>query len=96
VSFGTSPKYYQLDIPFTFLCPNFFMQNFVNFYLCKNQSSIYLPAGDGKVSVVDVRDIAAVAVQALTNNKNDIHSGKAYTITGPESISYGIGSRNSI
>jgi uncharacterized protein YbjT (DUF2867 family) len=65
------------------------MQNFVNFYLGKNQSSIYLPAGDGKVSFVDVRDIAAVAVQALTNNKSNIHSKKAYTITGPESISYG-------
>ena len=30
-----------------------------------------------------------VAVQALTNNKDGIHSGKAYTITGPEAISYG-------
>jgi uncharacterized protein YbjT (DUF2867 family) len=29
-----------------------------NFYLGKNQSSIYLPAGVGKVSFVDVRDIA--------------------------------------
>jgi uncharacterized protein YbjT (DUF2867 family) len=65
------------------------MQNFVSFYLGKNQSSIYLPAGDGKVSFVDVRDIAAVAVQALTNNKDGLHSGKAYTITGPETISYG-------
>jgi uncharacterized protein YbjT (DUF2867 family) len=79
----------ESDIPFTFLRPNFFMQNFVNFYLGKNQSSIYLPAGDGKVSFVDVRDIAAVAVQALTNNKSNTHSQKAYTITGPESISYG-------
>lgn len=79
----------ESGIPFTFLRPNFFMQNFVNFYLGKNQISIYLPAGDGRVSFVDVRDIAAVAVQALTNNKNDIHSGKVYTITGPESISYG-------
>jgi uncharacterized protein YbjT (DUF2867 family) len=58
----------ESGIPFTFLRPNFFMQNFVNFYLGKNQSSIYLPAGDGEVSFVDVRDIAAVAVQALTNN----------------------------
>ena len=83
----------ESGIPFTFLRPNFFMQNFVNFYLGKNQSSIYLPAGDGKVSFVDVRDIAAVAVQALTNNKNNIHSEKAYTITGPESISYGEAAR---
>ena len=79
----------ESGIPFTFLRPNFFMQNFVNFDLGKNQSSIYLPAGDGRVSFVDVRDIAAVAVQALTDNKNDIHSGKAYTITGLQSISYG-------
>ena len=73
-------------IPFTFLRPNFFMQNFINFYLGKDQSSIYLPAGDGKVSFVDVRNIAAVAVQALT--ANDKHNGKAYSITGPEAISY--------
>ena len=65
------------------------MQNFVNFYLGKNQNSIYLPAGDGKVSFVDVRDIAAVAVQALTSNKNGLHTGKAYTITGSDAISYG-------
>src|SRR5215831_16658617 len=76
-------------IPYTFIRPNFFMQNFVNFYLTKEQSSIYLPAGEGKVSFVDIRDIAAVAVQALTSNKNGLHNGKAYTITGSEAISYG-------
>ena len=64
------------------------MQNFINFYLGKNQSSIYLPAGDGKVSFVDVRDIASVAVQSLIQNNDGIHSGKAYTITGPEPLSY--------
>jgi uncharacterized protein YbjT (DUF2867 family) len=79
----------ESGIPFTFLRPNFFMQNFVNFYLGKNQNSIYLPAGDGKVSFVDVRDIAAVAVQALIGNEGGLHSGKAYTITGPQAISYG-------
>src|SRR5215831_10169454 len=78
----------ESEIPFTFLRPNFFMQNFVNFYLTKGQSSIYLPAGEGKVSFVDVRDIAEVVVQALTNNKDGLHNGKAYTITGPEAIPY--------
>lgn len=67
----------ESGIPFTFLRPNFFMQNFLNFYLGKNQSSIYLPARDGKVSFVDVRDIASVAVQSLTQNSDNIHSGKA-------------------
>src|SRR5262245_11457544 len=79
----------ESGIPFTFLRPNFFMQNFVNFYLAKGQSSIYLPAGEGKVSFVDVRDIAAVTVHALTKNLNRLHNGKSYTLTGSEAISYG-------
>jgi uncharacterized protein YbjT (DUF2867 family) len=37
---------------------------------------------------VDVRDIAAVAVQVLTKNNDGRHNGKAYNITGPEAISY--------
>ena len=46
------------------LAANFFMQNFVNFYspMIKSQGALYAPAGDGKVSFVDVRDIAEVAV----------------------------------
>lgn len=78
-------------IPFTFLRPNFFMQNFVNFFSqsIKEQGAFYLPAGDGRVSFVDVRDIASVAVQTLTKNNVGRHNGKAYNITGPEAISYG-------
>ncbi len=78
-------------IPFTFLRPNFFMQNFVNFFSqsIKEQGAFYLPAEDGKVSFGDVRDIAAVAVQALTKNNDGRHNRKAYVITGPEAISYG-------
>ena len=87
----------ESKISFTFLRPNFFMQNFVNFYShsIKTQGAFYVPAGDGKVSFVDVRDIAAVAVQALvTTTTNDggggdKHKGKAYDITGGEALSYG-------
>jgi uncharacterized protein YbjT (DUF2867 family) len=50
--------------------------------------SLFNSLGEGKVSFVDVRDIAAVSVQSLVSNKDGIHSGKAYTITGPEAISY--------
>jgi uncharacterized protein YbjT (DUF2867 family) len=83
------------EIGFTFLRPNFFMQNFVNFFSqsIKEQGAFYLPAGDGKVSFVDVRDIAAVAVQALIKNNDGRHDGKAYNITGPEAISYGEAAR---
>jgi uncharacterized protein YbjT (DUF2867 family) len=78
-------------IPFTFLRPNDFMQNFVNFYnsTIKSKNAFYLPAEDAKVSFVDVRDIAAIAVKTLTDDDgNSRHIGKAYTITGPEALSY--------
>jgi uncharacterized protein YbjT (DUF2867 family) len=69
------------------LFANFFSQSI------KEQGAFYLPAGDSKVSFVDVRDIAAVAVQALTKNNDGRHNGKAYNITGPEAISYGEAAR---
>src|SRR2546427_10653166 len=80
----------ESKIPFTFLRPNFFMQNFANFYShsIKTQGAFYVPAGDARVSFVDVRDIAAIAVHALTSN-NGKHEGKAYNITGGEALSNG-------
>lgn len=73
-------------IPFTFLRPNGFMQNFVNSMAdtIKTQNAFYMPIGDGKVSLVDTRDLAAVAVAALTNTG---HENKAYEITGSEALS---------
>jgi uncharacterized protein YbjT (DUF2867 family) len=81
----------ESGIPYTFLRPVGFMQNFINFFgqTITNQNAFYLPAGDGKVSFVDVRDIAAVAVKTLVANDNDNqHIGKAYGITGDELLTY--------
>jgi uncharacterized protein YbjT (DUF2867 family) len=80
-------------IPFTVLRPNFFMQNFVDLHrhTIKSNNAFYLPADDAKVSYVDVRDIARVAVRLLTMNDNndcDKHDGKAYNITGLEALPY--------
>jgi uncharacterized protein YbjT (DUF2867 family) len=65
------------------------MQNFVNYfgYNIKAQNAIYLPAGEGKVSFVDARDVAAVAAKLLSEN-NRKHDNKSYVITGPEALSY--------
>lgn len=73
-------------ISYTFLRPNSFMQNYANSsaHTIKTQSTFYRPMGDAKVSCVDVRDIAAVAVGALTQSG---HEGKAYDITGSSSLS---------
>ena len=80
----------ESEIPFTFLRPNFFMQNFVNFFshTIKSQNAFYVPAGDGKISIVDVRDIASVATHVLTSNDDYRDIGKAYNITGGEALSY--------
>ena len=80
----------QSEIPFTFLRPNEFMQNFINFHSpsIKNNNVFYLPLEDAKVSLVDVRDIAAVAVKSLTEDRSDKHNNKTYLITGPEALSY--------
>ena len=82
----------ESGIQFTFLRPNDFTQNFVNYFTStiKTNSAFYIPGGDAKVSFVDVRDIAAVAAKVLTehNESESRHFGKAYNITGPEPLSY--------
>jgi uncharacterized protein YbjT (DUF2867 family) len=75
-------------IPYTFLRPNEFMQGFINFQgtTIKSNNAFYIPADDAKVSFVDARDIAAVAVKALVDG--DKHYNKSYMVTGPEALSY--------
>lgn len=71
----------------TFLRPNSFMQNVVTFMAetIKAEAAFYSASGEAKIAHVDVRDIAAVAVKALTE---PTHVGQAYTLTGPEAITY--------
>jgi uncharacterized protein YbjT (DUF2867 family) len=73
-------------ISYTFLRPNGFMQNFVNYSkeTIVNQSAFYGSQGNGKVSHIDIRDIAAVAAKTLTGGE---HEGKTYTLTGPQALS---------
>jgi uncharacterized protein YbjT (DUF2867 family) len=72
-------------VPYTFLRPNGFMQNMVNYNAAtiNTQNAFYGSEGEGRVSHIDLRDVAAVAVKALTE---DGHVGKAYILTGPEAL----------
>jgi len=74
-------------LDWTHLRPNGFMQNVVNYFAAtiRDHGAFYQPAGDAKISHVDVRDIARVAATALTGSG---HEGKVYTITGPEALTY--------
>lgn len=71
-------------VPFTILRPNNFYQNDVWFQEAIMRYGVYpQPIGDVGVSRVDVRDIAAAAVNALTQPG---HEGKTYAIAGPEPL----------
>jgi uncharacterized protein YbjT (DUF2867 family) len=50
----------------------------------KAQGAVFQPWGDGKVAPIDPRDIADVAVKALTSPG---HEDKVYVLTGPEAVS---------
>ncbi len=66
--------------------PNLYMQGLLLFKeLIRSKSLIMAPVGGARVSVVDVRDIAMVAVIALTESG---HQNKTYDITGPESLTH--------
>jgi uncharacterized protein YbjT (DUF2867 family) len=68
-------------IPWTFLRPNGFMQNMViyNARTVQEQSVFYGSQAEGKVSHVDICNVAAVAVRVLFE---DGHAGRTYTLTG--------------
>jgi uncharacterized protein YbjT (DUF2867 family) len=71
---------------YTLLRPNLYMQGLL--MLGKSlatEGRFSAPAGDARVSVVDVRDLAAVAVAALTQTG---HEGKTYDVTGPEALTH--------
>jgi len=77
----------RLDVPYTFLRPSFFMQNLATTHRdeIKNESEIFVPAGKGKTSFVDVRDIAEAAFTSLSGAQ---HLNKSYELTGSEALSY--------
>ncbi|MBW4439501.1 MAG: SDR family oxidoreductase [Pleurocapsa minor GSE-CHR-MK-17-07R] len=74
-------------VPYTFLRPSFFMQNLTGQHRdeIRQRGEIFVPAGRGRTSFIDARDIAAVAALALTE---DGHENKAYTLTGSEALTY--------
>ncbi|MFA9415712.1 NAD(P)H-binding protein [Natrinema sp. HArc-T2] len=68
----------------TFLRASFFMQNLSTTHREEiREGRLAVPAGDGKTSFVDARDVAAVAVRAVQAGLTG-----AYDLTGPEAVDY--------
>lgn len=74
-------------IPYTFLRPTGFMQNFPTFHgaAVQYQGAFSVPMTEGAIGHIDVRDIAAVAVQILRDGG---HQGRAYNLSGPQAVTY--------
>ena len=73
-------------LAWTHLRPGMFMQNLLGSAASiAGEGAFHGVLGDARVAMVDVRDIAAVALKTLTEHG---HEAKAYTITGPEALTY--------
>lgn len=79
-------KLSRSGLSFAILRPASFMQNLIGFRASiQRDGKMYAPLRDGKVSVIDARDIAATAAAVLTSEG---HSGRMYDLTGPEALSH--------
>jgi uncharacterized protein YbjT (DUF2867 family) len=77
----------KLNIPHVFLRPSFFLQNFSTTHLLDicQRNDLFVPAGKGRTSFIDARDIAAVAVRALSV-PHIVNGG--IDLTGAEALTY--------
>jgi uncharacterized protein YbjT (DUF2867 family) len=72
-------------LPWTLLKPTFFMQNLMMAaQTITSDGKIYWDTGDGKLGMIDNRDIVDAALAVLTQ---DGHVGQNYILTGPAAIS---------
>ncbi|MCX5199596.1 NAD(P)H-binding protein [Streptomyces sp. NBC_00249] len=75
----------ESGLAWTVLRPGWFAQNFDEGFFNEGvlAGELRLPAGDGAATWIDVEDIAAVAVAALTE---DGHDGQTYELSGPRPV----------
>lgn len=75
----------ESGLAWTVLQPGWFLQNYLMQAVSIARDGVVHGAmGQGRVAPVDARDVAAVAVAALTEPH---HNGQVYSVTGPQSLS---------
>ena len=74
-------------LTYTILRPPFFMQNlcFLAARSIVREGRIYFGTGDGRLSMIDLRDVVDCAEESVMSESSD---NKTFTLTGPESISF--------
>jgi uncharacterized protein YbjT (DUF2867 family) len=79
--FETEQHIQRLGVEWTFLRPNYYMQNMLMYAASISRgSSFALPLGSAKTAMVDARDVGEVAAAVLTGEG---HAGQIYPLTGP-------------
>lgn len=75
-------------LDWTFVRPSFFHQNLSTTHAAdiRDHDAIPVPAGDGRTAFVDADDVGAVAAAALMDPVG--HRNRAWTVTGPEALTY--------
>ncbi len=77
----------ESGVPHAIVRPNMFMQNIPENTIPSTDANgnFYTNAGSARISMVDTRDVGAVAAALLTQPGRAAH---AYDVTGPEALSY--------
>jgi uncharacterized protein YbjT (DUF2867 family) len=71
----------------TLLRANAYMQNLLALAPTVKQTGTFvMSAGDGRVGMIDTRDVAATAAKIAASP--EAHAGRTYRLTGPELITY--------
>jgi len=80
-------KLLRSGMAWTFLRPSFFMQNLATTHRAdiRDRDEILVPAGQGRTSFIDARDIAEVGVRVLTEKG---HRNTTYALTGADALTY--------
>jgi uncharacterized protein YbjT (DUF2867 family) len=75
-------------VPYAIVKPNMFMQNIPESTIpsIDDGGNFYTNVGEGRISMVDTADVAAVAAVLLTEPGQE---GVELDLTGPEALSYG-------
>ena len=78
----------ESGIPYTFLRPAYFMQNFITTLHddLVNKKQIYLPAGKAKFTLIDVRDIGEITAKIMVDTTK--HINQSYELTCDEKLTF--------
>ena len=71
----------ESGVPYAVVKPTFFMQNtMMAAETVASHGAMYMPMKDGRLGMIDLRDVADVALKVLTSEG---HEDKTYVLTGP-------------